>query len=82
MSLADVTACVRGVALAWLGLERPRQEEAELAERRVSCGSWLSEHDGSFVGCFHWRTSLPVIKARWDSVPPVIAEPWHFQWKF
>ncbi|XP_045648149.1 polycystic kidney disease protein 1-like 1 [Ursus americanus] len=34
VSLADVTACVRGVALAWLGLERPRQEEAELAERR------------------------------------------------
>ncbi|XP_035579074.1 polycystic kidney disease protein 1-like 1 [Zalophus californianus] len=34
LSLADVTACVQGAAQAWLGLERPQREEAEMAERQ------------------------------------------------
>ncbi|XP_044776141.1 polycystic kidney disease protein 1-like 1 [Neomonachus schauinslandi] len=34
VSLADMTACVRGAARAWLGLERPQREEVEMAGRR------------------------------------------------
>nr|XP_035928975.1 polycystic kidney disease protein 1-like 1 [Halichoerus grypus] len=34
VSLADVTACMRGAARAWLGLERPQREEVEMAGRR------------------------------------------------
>nr|XP_012418261.1 PREDICTED: polycystic kidney disease protein 1-like 1 [Odobenus rosmarus divergens] len=34
VSLADMTACVQWAARAWLGLERPQREEAEMAERQ------------------------------------------------